>query len=167
VLNRTGSRIGGLDPESVAAGVEEEFHTVDLATQRLTPRADSLVEQLPAAGFSSELQRPVLGANSRPHVRLADLAVDIAALAGDSSAARQRAACARSGLQNVVDTLLTETRTGTGCCRARDPPARRSARCCRATRPRRRSGPLRPRRPRTVPNDPARAGGSPPGGVRH
>jgi glutamate---cysteine ligase / carboxylate-amine ligase len=55
VLNRTGSRIGGLDPESVAAGVEEEFHTVDLATRRLTGRAARLVEQLPADRFSSEL----------------------------------------------------------------------------------------------------------------
>jgi hypothetical protein len=80
VLNRTGSRIGGLDPESVAAGVEQEFHTVDLATRRLTARADSLVEQLPVARFSSELRRSVLEANSRPHVRLADLAANIAAL---------------------------------------------------------------------------------------
>jgi glutamate---cysteine ligase / carboxylate-amine ligase len=80
VLNRTGSTIGGLDPESVTAGVAEEFHTVDLATRRLTARAGRLVEQLPAGRFSSELQRPVLAANSRPHLRLADLAVDIAAL---------------------------------------------------------------------------------------
>ncbi len=36
------------------------------------------------------------------------------ALAWGSSAARQCAACARGGLQKVVDTLLTETRTGTG-----------------------------------------------------
>ena len=38
------------------------------------------MEQLPAGLFSSELQRSVLEANSRPHVRLADLAADIAAL---------------------------------------------------------------------------------------
>ena len=63
-----------------AVGVEEEFHTVDLATRRLTPQAGSLVGQLPAGRFSSELQRSVLEANSRPHVRLADLAADIAAL---------------------------------------------------------------------------------------
>jgi glutamate---cysteine ligase / carboxylate-amine ligase len=37
-----------------------------------------------------------------------------AALARGSSAARQRAAYARGGLAKVVDTLLTETRTGTG-----------------------------------------------------
>jgi carboxylate-amine ligase len=64
----------------VAAGVEEEFHTVDLATRRLTPQADKLTEQLPAGSFGSELQRSVLEANSRPWVSLADLAGDIAAL---------------------------------------------------------------------------------------
>ena len=63
-----------------AAGVEEEFHTVDLATRRLTGQAGRLMEQLPAGSFSSELQRSVLEANSRPWVRLADLAEDIAAL---------------------------------------------------------------------------------------
>jgi Glutamate-cysteine ligase family 2(GCS2) len=38
------------------------------------------VDQLPAGRFSSELQRSVLEANSRPYVRLTDLAGDIAAL---------------------------------------------------------------------------------------
>jgi hypothetical protein len=85
VLNRTGSGIGGLDPESMAAGVEEEFHTVDLATRRLTARAGRLVEQLPADRFSSELRQSVLAANSHPHLRLADLAADIAALGGPPS----------------------------------------------------------------------------------
>ena len=60
--------------------MEQEFHTVDLATRRLTARADSVVEQLPADRFSSVLRRSVLEANSRPHVRLADLAANIAAL---------------------------------------------------------------------------------------
>ena len=32
----------------VAAGVEEEFHIVDLATRRLAGQAGSLMEQLPA-----------------------------------------------------------------------------------------------------------------------
>lgn len=75
-----GAGLGRLHPESVAVGVEEEFHAVDLATRRLTAQAGSLVEQLPAESFSFELQRSVLEANSRPHVRLADLAADIAAL---------------------------------------------------------------------------------------
>jgi glutamate---cysteine ligase / carboxylate-amine ligase len=64
----------------VATGVEEEFHTVDLATRRLTAQADRLMEQLPAGRFSSELQRSVLEANSRPWASLTDLAGDIAGL---------------------------------------------------------------------------------------
>ena len=67
-------------PESVAVGVEEEFHTVDLRTRRLTAQADSLIQRLPADSFGSELQRSVLEANSRPWVHLADLAQDVAAL---------------------------------------------------------------------------------------
>ena len=63
-----------------AVGVEEEFHLVDLATRRLTAQADKLTKQLPADGFSSELQRSVLEANSRPWIRLTDLADDVADL---------------------------------------------------------------------------------------
>ncbi len=70
----------GERPEFVAAGVEEEFHTVDLRTRRLTAQADSVLEQLPGERFGSELQRSVVEANSRPCVRLVDLAEDIAAL---------------------------------------------------------------------------------------
>jgi len=64
----------------VAAGVEEEFHTVDLRTRQLTPQAGILVEQLPADRFGSELQRSVVETHSRPCVRLVDLAADLAAL---------------------------------------------------------------------------------------
>jgi hypothetical protein len=39
----------------VAAGAEEEFHIVDLATRRLTAQADMLIERLPADSFSLEL----------------------------------------------------------------------------------------------------------------
>jgi carboxylate-amine ligase len=67
-------------PETVAVGVEEEFHIVDLETRRLTAQADRLVKRLPVDRFDSELQRSVLEANSRPWIRLADLAQDIAAL---------------------------------------------------------------------------------------
>src|SRR5690348_5190082 len=80
VTEQVNGGVGGLRPESVAAGVEEEFHVVDLATRRLDARADSLIEQLPPDRFSCELQRSVLEANSRPHIRLDDLAADIAAL---------------------------------------------------------------------------------------
>ena len=64
----------------VAIGVEEEFHTVDLETRRLIPRADSLLAQLPRDRFGAELQRSVVETNSRPYVRLIDLAEDLAAL---------------------------------------------------------------------------------------
>jgi carboxylate-amine ligase len=66
--------------EFVAVGVEEEFHTVDLETRRLMPRADSLLEQLPADRFSGELQRSVVETNSRPFIHLIDLVEDLAAL---------------------------------------------------------------------------------------
>ena len=70
-------------------GVEEEFHTVDLRTRRLTAQADSLIQRLPADSFGSELQRSVLEANSRPWVRLADLAEDVAALRRTAIAAAE------------------------------------------------------------------------------
>ncbi|MEO3783771.1 carboxylate--amine ligase/circularly permuted type 2 ATP-grasp protein [Actinocorallia sp. B10E7] len=66
--------------ESVAVGVEEEFHTVDLATRKLVPRADRLLQNLPENRFSGELQRSVVETNSRPFVRLSDLLEDLAAL---------------------------------------------------------------------------------------
>jgi glutamate---cysteine ligase / carboxylate-amine ligase len=64
----------------VTVGVEEEFHTVSLRTRRLTAQADRVLEQLPADRFSSELQQTMLESNSRPHIRLAELAEDIAGL---------------------------------------------------------------------------------------
>jgi carboxylate-amine ligase len=69
-----------VDPRSVAVGVEEEFHIVDLATRRLTGQADMLMGRLPADRFSWEMQRSVLEANSRPWVALTELAEDIAGL---------------------------------------------------------------------------------------
>jgi hypothetical protein len=53
-----------IHPRLVAAGVEEEFHIVDLATRRLTGQADRLMGQLPADRFSWEMQRSVVEANS-------------------------------------------------------------------------------------------------------
>jgi len=67
-----------IQPRLVAAGVEEEFHIVDLATRRLTGQADELMARLPAGRFSSEMQRSVLEANSRPWADLTELAEDIA-----------------------------------------------------------------------------------------
>jgi len=76
---RASAALAALGPV-VTAGVEEEFHVVDLATRRLTGRADRLVARLPAGNFTAELQRSVLEANSRPWASLADLAEDLAAL---------------------------------------------------------------------------------------
>ncbi len=78
-------------PRFVAIGVEEEFHTVDLETRRLMPRADRLLAQLSAERFKTELQRSVVETNSRPFVRLTDLAEDLAAL-------RRKVASAAEGL---------------------------------------------------------------------
>jgi len=64
----------------LTVGVEEEFHTVSLSTRRLTAQGARVLEQLPAGKFSAELHQTMVEANSRPHVRLADLAADIAAL---------------------------------------------------------------------------------------
>jgi carboxylate-amine ligase len=69
-----------IHPRLVAAGVEEEFHIVDLATRGLTGQANRLMGRLPADRFSWEMQRSVLEANSRPWVGLTELAEDIAAL---------------------------------------------------------------------------------------
>jgi glutamate---cysteine ligase / carboxylate-amine ligase len=66
--------------QTVTAGVEEEFHIVNLATRQVTDQADKLMERLPEGSFSWELQRSVLEANSRPWASLTDLAEDIAAL---------------------------------------------------------------------------------------
>jgi carboxylate-amine ligase len=67
-------------PESVAVGIEEEFHVVGLRTRRLAAQAGRILDQLPAGSFTSELHQSVVEANSRPHIRLADLADDIATL---------------------------------------------------------------------------------------
>jgi glutamate---cysteine ligase / carboxylate-amine ligase len=66
--------------ESVAVGVEEEFHVVDLQTRHLVPRAGQLLQRLPEERFTQELLRSVVEANSRPYVRLEDLGHDLTAL---------------------------------------------------------------------------------------
>jgi len=78
-----------IQPRLVAAGVEEEFHIVDLATRRLTGQADKLMTRLPAGRFSSEMQRSVLEANSRPWADLTELAEDIAGLRLEAVAAAE------------------------------------------------------------------------------
>ncbi|WP_240487112.1 carboxylate--amine ligase/circularly permuted type 2 ATP-grasp protein [Actinomadura flavalba] len=77
--------------EVMAVGVEEEFHTVDLDTHRLLPKAGSLLGELPGDRFGQELHRSVLETNSRPFVRLIDLAEDLTALRREAiGAAREK-----------------------------------------------------------------------------
>ncbi len=80
MVKHEGPRPGRQRPETVAVGVEEEFHIVDRQTRRLTAPTDRFVKSLPDDRFGSELQRSVVETNSRPWIRLADLAKDIAAL---------------------------------------------------------------------------------------
>jgi glutamate---cysteine ligase / carboxylate-amine ligase len=95
--------------EALTVGVEEEFHTVGLGTRRLTAEGGRVLEQLPSGSFSEELHQTVVEANSKPHVRLADLAADIAAL-------RQAAisAAARCGLGIVAAGTVPIADQGTG-----------------------------------------------------
>jgi glutamate---cysteine ligase / carboxylate-amine ligase len=79
----------GIHPQLVAAGVEEEFHIVDLATRQLTGQADMLMRRLPADRFGWEMQRSVLEANSRPWSGLTELAEDIAGLRQEAVAAAE------------------------------------------------------------------------------
>jgi carboxylate-amine ligase len=66
--------------EALTIGVEEEFHTVGLRTRQPTAEGGRVLEQLPAGSFTAELHQTMVEANSSPHVRLDDLAADIAAL---------------------------------------------------------------------------------------
>ncbi|GII80493.1 hypothetical protein Sru01_54750 [Sphaerisporangium rufum] len=96
--------------ESVAVGVEEEFHVVDLQTRRLVPRAGKLLEALPDDRFTQELQRSVVEANSRPYVRLEDLGHDLTALrrAVVSAADAQGVGIVAAGTVPLVDPAALE-----------------------------------------------------------
>jgi carboxylate-amine ligase len=89
--------------------VEEEFHTVGLGTRRLTAEGGRVLDQLPAGSFSAELLQTMVEANTSPHVRLADLEADLAAL-------RQAAisAAARCGLGIVAAGSVPIADQGTG-----------------------------------------------------
>jgi glutamate---cysteine ligase / carboxylate-amine ligase len=91
-------------PESVAVRVEEEFHAVSLRT-RLAAQAGRSLEQLPAGRFRAERHQSVVEANSRPHLRLADLATDIAALrrAAISAALRRGLGLVAAGTVPIAD----------------------------------------------------------------
>jgi carboxylate-amine ligase len=61
-------------------GVEEELHLIDLSTFRLAGRAPALLAQLPAANFSSELQRTTVETNTEVCTSLSELRAEIVRL---------------------------------------------------------------------------------------
>ena len=115
VIRETGAALAGRAPPAVRPELLEaatwraaqsglEGNLVDPATATPVP-AHQLIGELLAS------LRPMLEATG--DWELVTVLAE-SALARGSSAPRQRAACARGGLQKVVDTLLTETRAGTG-----------------------------------------------------
>ncbi|MGW3264239.1 carboxylate-amine ligase [Streptomyces sp. NPDC001056] len=82
---------------TVRIGVEEEFHIVEVETGLLAPRAETVLEGLPAPAFTTELQQAVVETNSGVHESLADLY-------GDVTGARRRldAAASAHGLAVVA-----------------------------------------------------------------
>lgn len=89
----------------MTVGVEEEFHIVGLRTRRLTAGCGLILEHLPAGSFSAELHQTTLEANSSPHVRLAELAADVAALrrAATDAAARRGLGIVAAGTVPIAD----------------------------------------------------------------
>ncbi|WP_246649636.1 carboxylate-amine ligase [Nonomuraea coxensis] len=63
--------------EPIKVGVEEEFHVVDLRTRHLAARSGLLLEALPPARFTHELQRSMVESNSLPFRGLTELAGDL------------------------------------------------------------------------------------------
>ncbi|MFL5305834.1 MAG: glutamate--cysteine ligase [Polyangia bacterium] len=57
--------------ETLTLGIEEEFHLIDLATRRSTPRAGEVLPRLAAGGFAAELQQTTVETNT-PVVRTLD-----------------------------------------------------------------------------------------------
>lgn len=64
---------------TVRIGVEEEFHIVEVETGLLAPRADTMLETLPADTFTTELQQATVETNSGVHESLAGLYDDVVA----------------------------------------------------------------------------------------
>jgi carboxylate-amine ligase len=62
---------------TIRIGVEEEFHTVEVETGLLVPRADIILKQLPRGTFTTELQQSTVESNSGVHATLDDLHADL------------------------------------------------------------------------------------------
>lgn len=89
---------------SVAVGVEEEFHLVDLRTRAPVPAAGALLEALVPNRFCGELQRCMIESNSRPVTDLADLGRELEELRGTlvDAAARQGLGVVAAGTVPMV-----------------------------------------------------------------
>ncbi|SEG91893.1 carboxylate-amine ligase [Nonomuraea solani] len=68
--------------DGMRVGAEEEFHVVDLATRRLAPRGQLVLDGLPSERFTDELQRSMVESNSTPCLTLEELARDLCGMRG-------------------------------------------------------------------------------------
>ncbi|AWT41043.1 MULTISPECIES: carboxylate-amine ligase [Streptomyces] len=82
---------------TVRIGVEEEFHIVEVETGLLAPRADIMLERLPAGTFTTELQQATIESNSGVHDSLDGLYDDVT-----STRRRLDAAASAHGLAVVA-----------------------------------------------------------------
>ncbi|MFF9279696.1 carboxylate-amine ligase [Streptomyces griseosporeus] len=82
---------------TVRIGVEEEFHIVEVETGLLAPRADVMLERLPAGTFTTELQQATIESNSGVHDSLDGLYDDVT-----STRRRLDAAASAHGLAVVA-----------------------------------------------------------------
>jgi carboxylate-amine ligase len=84
--DRTTRDVSLWTPNRLTLGVEEEFHLVDLATRRLTPRALEVLERLepekarPSGAFAAELQQSVVETNTAVTSSLDELRQHLLAL---------------------------------------------------------------------------------------
>jgi carboxylate-amine ligase len=91
---------------TVRIGVEEEFHIVEVETGLLAPRADAMLEMLPADTFTTELQQAAIETNSGVHSSLAGLYDDVI-----SARRRLDAAASTHGLAVVAAGTVPLART--------------------------------------------------------
>ncbi|GGW09494.1 putative glutamate--cysteine ligase 2-2 [Streptomyces capoamus] len=91
---------------TVRIGVEEEFHIVEVETGLLAPRADTMLEKLPAGTFTTELQQATVESNSGVHESLAGLYDDVI-----STRRRLDAAASAHGLAVVAAGTVPLART--------------------------------------------------------
>ncbi|MFI0165310.1 glutamate--cysteine ligase [Streptomyces sp. NPDC017095] len=99
---------------TVRIGVEEEFHIVEVETGLLAPRADSMLEKLPAQTFTTEMQQATIESNSGVHDSLAGLYDDVlgARRRLDAAAGAQGLAVVAAGTVPLARTQDTRPTAG-------------------------------------------------------